>query len=38
MYNDASRWRLIADANHIVDPRNLEPLIGKALIVPKGGD
>ncbi|HEV8483531.1 MAG TPA: LysM peptidoglycan-binding domain-containing protein [Blastocatellia bacterium] len=32
-YNDPSRWRLIADTNHLDDPRQLQ--IGRALNIPK---
>lgn len=32
MYRDAARWRLIAEANNILRPRELEP--GTVLIVP----
>lgn len=35
MYNDATQWRLIADANQIYDPRDLTPFIGVALVIPR---
>lgn len=33
VYQDASYWRLIADANHVKDPRRLTP--GQVLTIPK---
>jgi nucleoid-associated protein YgaU len=32
-YADSTRWRLIAEANNIVDPLNLEP--GRLMIIPE---
>ena len=33
VYNDPSVWRVVADANHLDDPRHIE--VGQALNVPK---
>lgn len=33
IYNDPARWRIIADTNHLDDPRHLE--IGRVLNIPK---
>jgi hypothetical protein len=35
LYQDPTRWRTIADANRLSDPRNLDALIGKTLTIPK---
>jgi nucleoid-associated protein YgaU len=35
VYRDPSRWRAIAQANSIDDPRHLDPLIGRRLTIPK---
>ena len=35
MYNDATQWRLIAEANGIMNPRDLGSLVGTALTIPK---
>jgi len=32
--DDPTLWRAIAEANHIDDPRNLTPLIGRPLLIP----
>lgn len=34
-YNDPTRWRVIAETNHIDDPRHLDRLIGQRLTIPK---
>jgi hypothetical protein len=34
-YADPSRWRPIAEANSIDDPRDLDALIGKRLVIPR---
>lgn len=31
-YNDSSKWRMIADANGIVDPNDIKP--GQSLVIP----
>lgn len=35
MYSDPTRWRLIASANRLSDPRHLDALIGQRLTIPK---
>lgn len=35
MYSDPTKWRVIADANRLSDPRNLNAFIGKPLTIPK---
>ncbi len=35
VYGDATQWRVIATANRLSDPRNLNPLIGQRLTIPK---
>jgi hypothetical protein len=35
MYQDPTRWRVIAEANNLADPRNLSSLIGQTLKIPK---
>ena len=35
LYNDPTRWRVIAEANQIDDPRHLDRLIGRRLTIPK---
>jgi nucleoid-associated protein YgaU len=32
LWNDPAKWRVLADANEVANPRVLEP--GRALIVP----
>ncbi len=32
--DDPTLWRVIAEANHIDNPRNMAPLIGRPLIIP----
>jgi hypothetical protein len=35
MYHDPSKWRVIAEANRIADPRDLNNLIGQTVTIPK---
>ncbi len=35
LYRDPTRWRVIAEANDIDDPRHLEKLVGQRLTIPK---
>jgi hypothetical protein len=35
VYSDATQWRVIADANAIDNPRDLDALIGRSLIIPR---
>lgn len=35
VYRNPKRWRIIAEANHLDDPRNLELYIGRTLTIPK---
>lgn len=35
VYSDPTRWRVIASANRLSDPRHLDALIGKRLTIPK---
>jgi hypothetical protein len=35
MYGDPKLWRIIADANGLDNPNNLNPHIGKRLMIPK---
>jgi nucleoid-associated protein YgaU len=35
VYSDPTSWRLIAAANRLDDPRQLDPFIGQRLIIPK---
>ncbi len=35
VYSDPTRWRIIASANRLSDPRHLDGLIGKRLTIPK---
>ncbi|NEO72509.1 LysM peptidoglycan-binding domain-containing protein [Moorena sp. SIO3H5] len=36
-YRNPKRWRIIAEANQLDDPRNLEKYIGQTLTIPKLG-
>ncbi|MGK7884129.1 MAG: LysM peptidoglycan-binding domain-containing protein [Crocosphaera sp.] len=35
VYRNPKQWRIIAQANQLDDPRNLEPYIGRTLTIPK---
>lgn len=35
LYNDPTRWRIIAETNNIDDPRHLDRLVGRRLTIPK---
>jgi nucleoid-associated protein YgaU len=35
VYRDPRRWRIIAEANRLDDPRNLQSRIGQRLTIPK---
>ncbi|MGI0484847.1 CIS tube protein [Pantanalinema rosaneae CENA516] len=35
VYRDPTRWRTIAEANHLDDPRQIETETGKTLVIPK---
>lgn len=35
VYDDPTQWRVIAQANRLSDPRNLDALIGQTLTIPK---
>ena len=35
VYRDPRRWRIIAEANNLDDPRNLQSKIGQRLIIPQ---